>query len=83
MLVWQQYKQGLPKKVRKRGFSSVLTFVRNSEEIMKVAGIEMYGFYGLAKGAVNNTKFSTRRDYTAELLCEEADVIFPSRIRKN
>jgi hypothetical protein len=44
MFVWQQYKQGLPNRVRKRGFSFVLTSIRNSEEIVEVVRIEIYAF---------------------------------------
>jgi hypothetical protein len=52
MLVWQQYKQGLSNKVRKKGISFVLTSVRNYEEIVKVARIEIYGFMAWLKGCI-------------------------------
>jgi hypothetical protein len=46
----QQYKKGFPNKVGERGFSSVLTSIRKSEEIVNVARIKMYGFVAWLKG---------------------------------
>jgi hypothetical protein len=52
---------GLPNEVRKREFSFVLTSVRNSEEIAKVARIEVCVFMVfrsfMVREAANNAKF--------------------------
>jgi hypothetical protein len=48
---------------------------------VKVARIEIYGIMAsrcfMVQGAANDATFYEQRLYTAELLCEEAYIIFP------
>jgi hypothetical protein len=55
-----QTRAGLTNRVRERGFSFVLTSVRNSDEIVKSARIEIYAFIAnrwfMVRVAADNAK---------------------------
>jgi hypothetical protein len=75
----QQYKYWLKNTVGNKDVSFVLASFKDSE-FVKVVRIEMYGFMPsrcfMLRGPANMF-FKGVGFYTAELLCEEADIIFP------
>jgi hypothetical protein len=60
-----------------------LSSIRNSEKIVKVARIIAFiaSRWLIVRGLLITPSFTNSKDYTAEMLCEEADII--SLLREN